>query len=61
MWFRPVFWEGAGEAFCLSYNGRVTEVVPSRAGGIVHMTTSVEALLGEWEAVTPDQVLAERE
>lgn len=61
LWMRPVCWKGIGEAIRLSGDGLTTELVPTVRGGVTYMTRAVKNLLGEWEVVTPDQVLTERE
>lgn len=61
LWMRPVCWKGIGEAISLSGDGLTTELVPTCRGGVTYMTCAVKNLLGEWEVVTSDQVLAERE
>lgn len=57
-WFRPVKWRGAGMAYCLKDTD--THLVPSARGGDCGMTPDADALVGEWEIVTPDVVLDER-
>lgn len=57
-WFRPVSWEGRGEAFCFKYG--TTHIVPSSRGGEPYMTTNPRDLAGDWEIVNASTVLAER-
>ena len=57
VWFRPVSWRGAGQAFCIT-NGSVYRV-PSLRGGDLYMTTEVAALIGPWEVVEPYVVNSE--
>ena len=58
-WFRPVTWKGRGEAFALDHQRR-THRVPTARGGDLHMTHNADILAGDWEVVTPDEVLEER-
>ena len=57
LWFRPVSWKRARVAYTISYNGSMTEFVPTHSGGKPQMTSWVSELEGDWEIVTPDQVL----
>lgn len=58
-WFRPVSWVGdsvfAGEAFC-----RKGDAIWRMPKHKIDMTCNAKFLLGEWEIVTPEQVIAER-
>jgi hypothetical protein len=54
-WFRPISWKGAVCAYCIHKGD--TQLVPTRSGGTLHMITSVNGLMGDWEVVSPDQVL----
>lgn len=58
-WFRPAAWEGTGQAYMVKEGA--TCKVPSSRGGVPDMTTSPELLAGEWEIISPTQVLAERD
>lgn len=55
MWFRPVIWRGSGQAYCVK-DGHCY-LVPNARGGIRGMTSSVKYLSGEWEVVSPNEVL----
>ena len=57
-WFRPIKWRGGGMAYCLK--GGDTHQVPSARGGDCGMTHDADALVGDWEIVTPNVVLGER-
>ena len=54
LWFRPVGWP-KGHAFCVK--GRDVHRVPGPRGGTIGISTGIYELAGEWEAVTPDEVL----
>lgn len=56
-WFRPVEWMGSGDAYYEKVGG--TYLTRIRYGSF-HMTSSIHYLTGEWEIVTPEQVIAER-
>lgn len=58
LWFRPVAWKGRGEAYALDREQR-THLVPTPRGGNLHMTHNANILAGDWEVVTPDEVLSE--
>jgi hypothetical protein len=58
-WFRPVGWRSTNSAFVLK-DGRSYRV-PSSRGGVLGMTPDATELAGDWEVVTPDTVLDERE
>lgn len=58
-WIRPVSWQGSGLAYCIKLNA--THIVPSSSGGNLGMTASIDELIGDWEIVSPDVVLVERE
>ena len=53
MWFRPVGWEFVA----WSVSGGVCIERPALKGDEVGITLSVDLLTGEWEAVTPAEVL----
>lgn len=57
-WFRPVSWRGTGQAYC-EVNGQ-TKAVPRPRGGELGMTHDIDDLIGEWEVVSPEAVLAEQ-
>ena len=57
MWIRPVSWQGCTQAFCLSYDKRDVQIVPGNGGGRSYMTSSGQALTGDWEIVSPNTVL----
>ena len=54
MWFRPVGWP-KGYAYCVKHDD--CYAVPSPRGGSVGISCSASILAGEWEAVTPADVL----
>ena len=54
-WFRPVSWRGTTQALVV-IDGHVCQV-PQFRGGVPHMPTNINALVGDWEVVTPDEVL----
>ena len=55
LWFRPVAWRGVRAAYTVE-KGEVL-AVPSCSGGFPTMNRQTKYLLGEWELVTPDEVL----
>jgi hypothetical protein len=57
-WFRPVDWSGTSYAYVVR-NG-YTHLVPNHKGGPLEMTAKTILLLGEWEVVSPDTVMAEQ-
>jgi hypothetical protein len=61
LWMRPVTWKGWRRAFCLSADGKTTEIVPTLRGGEQGMTAHVSDLLTEWEVVRSIDVLREGE
>lgn len=54
-WFRPVSWKGCKHAYCIE-DGH-SYFVPSPHGGYCDMVAQVDILIGDWEIVTPDEVL----
>lgn len=56
LWFRPISWKGRESAYTLD-GGGCTKYVPTSFGGNISMTPSITLLKGDWEIVTPDQVL----
>lgn len=56
-WFRPVEWSGLGNAIKIS--GGVCYVL-NREGQQSYMTPFINLITGEWEIVTPEQVMKER-
>jgi len=57
VWARPRSWRGTGEAVAI--HDRVLVVVPSARGGDRWSPTAAD-LMGGWEVVDVDHVLAER-
>lgn len=58
-WFRPVGLSGSGMAYCVKAG--YVHCVPSSSGGILGAPANADSLRGEWEIVSPDDVLAERD
>lgn len=57
-WFRPVSLRGSGIAYCIK--GGYLHCVPSASGGILGAPNKADSLRGEWEILSPDDVLSER-
>jgi hypothetical protein len=55
LWARPVGWRGV--AYVVHHG--TTHIVPGVCGGMVCMTVEVKYLIGEWEVITPEQVISE--
>ena len=60
MWFRPVTWRGSGEGLINDGDDGALLCVPSHRGGIPWRPRAKD-LTCEWEVVTPDDVLSERD
>ena len=65
LWARPMTWRGSGMAICIQdYARRRTDglliVVPGIGGGHA-WTPNIKTLLVDWETVSPDVVLGERD
>ena len=58
-WFRPFSMRGSGMAYMVK--GGYLHIVPTKSGGHVGGPARARTLTEEWEVVTPDEVLSERE
>ena len=54
-WFRPVSWAGLRRAYVVERG--LVMAVPTSSGGIAVITAEAALLAGEWEAVSPSDVL----
>ena len=61
-WIRPanLTWIKSGQAYTMSNDLKRLELVPTAKGGAENMTNLVDDLLGHWESVPVNVVLAER-
>lgn len=57
-WFRPVHWKNSGMAYQLSGDSFVVRA--NHHDGIYGLNLAVSTITGEWEIVTPEQVMSER-
>lgn len=55
-WFRPV---GSPRGYAYCVKAGYCYAVPAARGGAIGVTPAAELLSGEWEAVSPDSVLAD--
>ena len=55
-WMRPKDWIGHGTAYCVQ-NGVIREIFKNNRP---HIYPFVDSLIGDWEIVSPDEVLNER-
>ncbi len=59
IWFRPISWQGSGEAFRISDDGLQTLIVPTSRNGHQMMTALVAELMEPWELVNESTVKEE--
>ena len=59
VWFRPVYTRGQGWAVALDNAGFIV-IVPSPRGSHDWSPINASAIIAEWEIVSPDKVLEER-